>query len=216
VTRQFICLIAGALFCASPVLAEKVGTETIKLAKYDEKNLFQLKRPEVALDLKEKHEYYDIRGTSLTELRKQMKENGTRWNDNHTYAALTTWNIRYNYDINESGGRYSVASVKTKVDIVYRYPRLASAAGMSEQLAGQWSSYMENVTIHEIGHKDIAVKAAADINGALSSLGNFSSRRELNNVVDRVVEARLKTLKEDQIRYDAETHHGETQGAILR
>ncbi|WP_243372193.1 DUF922 domain-containing Zn-dependent protease [Geotalea sp. SG265] len=215
-TRQLIYLIAGALLCSTPVHAEKVGTESLQLAKYDEKNLFQLKKPEVALALKEKHEYYDIKGTSLADLRKQMKENGTRWNDDHTYAALTTWNIRYDYDIKESGGRYSIAAVKTKVDVVYRYPRLASTAGITEQLAGQWSSYMEHVTIHELGHKDLAVKAAADVNDLLSSLGSFGSRRELNSMVDRLVEARLKTLKEDQIRYDAETHHGETQGAILR
>jgi predicted secreted Zn-dependent protease len=209
-------LIAGALLCSSPVLAEKAGTETVKLAKYDEKNLFQLKKPEVALDLKEKHEYYEVRGTSLAELRKQMKENGTRWNDDHTYAALTTWNIKYDYDINESGGRYSIGAVKTKVDVVYRYPRLASTAGMTEQVAGQWSSYMEHVTIHEMGHKDLAVKAAAEVNEALSSLGTFGSRRELTRVADGIVASRLKKLNEDQIRYDAETHHGETQGAILR
>lgn len=215
-TRSVVWIIAGALFCAAPVFAVQTGIETMKMAKYDEKNLFQLKRPEVALDLKEKHEYYDIRGASLAELRKQMKENGTRWNDDHTYAALTTWNIKYNYDINESGGNYFIASVNTKLDVVYRYPRLASAAGMPEQVAGKWSSYMGNLIIHETGHKDIAVKAAADLNAALSSLGTFASRRELNKTVDRVVEARLKTLKEDQIRYDAETHHGEEQGAILR
>lgn len=212
-TKSFICLIAGALLCATPVLAER---ETVQMAKLGDYGMFQLKKPEVALSLKEKHEYYDIRGVSLTELRQQMKENGTRWNDNHTYAALTTWNIRYSFDVDEDNGRYSIVSASTKVDIVYRYPRLASLAGMSEQLTGQWSRYMGNLTIHEIGHKDIAVKAAADINEALASMGSYGSRRELNKAVDRMVEAKLKNLKEEQIRYDAETHHGETQGAILQ
>ncbi len=214
--KRYICLVAGALLCTSPVLAVKAETENIQMAKYDEKSLFQLQKPEVTLDLKEKHEYYNVSGGSIAELREQMKQNGTRWNDDRTYAALTTWNIKYKFDVAENNGRYSIGSVNTKLDIVYRYPRLASAAGLSEQVAGQWSNYMGNVNIHEIGHRDISAKAAADINQALSELGTFGSRRELNKSADRIVEARLKRLKEEQIKYDDDTHHGITQGAILK
>ena len=213
--RQLTYLLAAAFFLASPVLAEKIGTETVKLAKYEEQTPFQMERGEMTLDLKEKHEYYDISGVTLDELRGQMKKNGTKWGDNQTYAALTTWDIKYDYKVSENDGRYSIASVKTKADITYHYPRVVNSAGMPEDVAGHWNSYMYSLVVHEVGHKDIAVKAATDINEALSSIGHFDSKRELKKAVNLAVEEIFKNLRENQVKYDDDTHHGVTQGAVL-
>ncbi|MBJ6726969.1 DUF922 domain-containing protein [Geomesophilobacter sediminis] len=180
-------------------------------------NLFQPTPPAPAceLNVKEHYDFYDINGTSVGDLRKQMRSNGTRWNDGRVYAALTTWDIHYNYDIFEHDGRCGVKSVATDVDIVYHFPRRITSLATPDVIGGVWSDYYEHLKVHEFGHKELAIKAAGEINETLASLDNFSSRTDLEREVKRLIDAKLKKLNDDQVEYDAETHHGATQGAVL-
>lgn len=175
------------------------------------------KKPEVSCELKvrEKYRYYDIDGTDVVQLRKQMKRNGTKWDDGKVYAAVTSWDIRYSYDVSHQDGKCSVKSVKTDVDIVYQLPRRVSVVPDPE-LTALWDDYIVRLKEHEFGHKELAVKTAAEINQVLASLEGFSSRRELDREVDRLTDERFRRLKKHQVEYDDETRHGETQGAVLR
>lgn len=173
--------------------------------------------PEVSCELKvrEKYRFYDIDGANVAELRKQMKKNGTTWNDGKVYAGLTSWDIRYSYDVLSEDGKSWVNSVKTDVDIVYFLPRMVSATPGSE-LAVLWDDYLTRLKQHEFGHKDIAVKTGTEINEVFASLATFDSHDELEREVKRRTEEKLLRLKEVQVAYDHETRHGETQGAVLK
>ncbi|HBG04270.1 MAG: hypothetical protein A2075_02925 [Geobacteraceae bacterium GWC2_58_44] len=204
--------------CSSSLLAGDAGSlnDSLQVKADTSSKWFQPKRPEVSCELKvkEKYRYYEIDGTSVTQLRKQMKQNGTSWNDGKVYAAVTSWDIRYSYDIFHEDGRCFVKSVKTDVEIVYQLPRRTSSTSDPE-LTLLWDDYLARLKEHEFGHKDIAVKTAAEINQVLASLEGFSSRSELEQEANRRTEAKLRRLKEAQVEYDHETRHGETQGAIL-
>ena len=173
-------------------------------------------RQDISYDLKvrERYQFYDISGKTPSELRNQIKQNGTKWNDGNVYSGLTTWDIKYRYDISHDNGRCFINSATTKVDILYRLPRLLSA-GSDPELTVLWSNYLGHLTDHEFGHKDLAVKTASEINEMLASLGSFSSEDELEAEVRRRAGEKFKRLKEVQVEYDHETRHGETQGAIL-
>jgi len=173
-------------------------------------------RPEVSCELKvrERYEFYDVEGKTLDELRKQMKKNGTKWTDGNVYSALTTWDIKYRYDIFNDNGRYSIKSVNTKVNIIYRLPRM-TVAGTDPELTTLWNNYLARLQDHECGHKDIAVKAASEINEIFVSLAGFTSEDELEEQISLRTEEKFRQLKVLQIEYDDETRHGETQGAIL-
>ena len=205
------------ILCSSSVVAGDTGSlQQISGSALDESGLFQQTRPEVSCELKvkEKYRYYDIEGQSIGELRKKMNQKGTKWNDGKTYAAVTSWDIRYRYDVFHEAGRCSIKSVKTNVDIVYHLPRRTSSPS-GPDLSAQWDSYMKRLKEHEFGHKDLAVKAAAEINQILASLADFSSESELEQEIDRQTEEMFRRLKEEQVDYDDETRHGETQGAVL-
>jgi len=200
-------LLAGAADASKPYHQNNATIPARKL---------QQKRAEVSCELKvrENYQYYDIAGTSASQLRKQMKENGTKWPDGRVYAAVTSWDIRYSYDISYEGGRCSVKSVKTDVEIVYQLPR-SSSPELDPDLTQLWNDYLVRLKEHEFGHKDLAVKAASEINQVLVSLQGFSSDRELDREAKRRTGEKLQRLKEMQVRYDDETRHGETQGAVL-
>lgn len=206
-----------AITSSSLLAADYSSLEKLQRERQDNQpKVSQQVIPEVScqLNIKEKYQFYDIDGENVGELCKQMRENGTKWNDGKVYSALTTWDIHYGYDVTFAGGKCSVKSVKTDVDITYHLPRrISSCNGAS--LAAQWDDYLVHLKKHEFGHKDITVKSAGEINEILASLTNFSSQGELDREAKRRTDQKLDRLQQDQIGYDAETRHGETQGAIL-
>jgi predicted secreted Zn-dependent protease len=217
--RHLFRIIFVLLFSASPLLAGEANSyQHPRDAKYSaDDNSFRHKSHGASCRLRidENFEYYDIEGTTIAELKQQMRQGGTKWDDGKVYAALTTWDIRYNYEITEKAGTYSIKSVATDISVVFHLPNRIAVAAAPELLAGQWETYMENLMEHEYGHKDISVKAAAEINQTLASLESFSSKEKLDNEAKRLVAAKFKRLKELHIAYDEETRHGIMQGAIL-
>lgn len=218
-SRRLITIFVVLFFCAAPVFANETNLSDIKIAKYSADNpLLKYKMEEASRKLRidEKYDFYDIKGTSIAELKHQMKQGGTKWNDGKVYAALTTWDIQYDYEIIEKNGSYSIKSVATDISVVYILPnRVTAEADAPDLQAVEWRKYMDRLKEHEYGHKDISVKTAAEINEALASLGSFSSRADLDKSAKLLVEAKFKQLKKLQIAYDEETQHGITQGAIL-
>jgi len=208
-----------AFICAAPVLGEEGnGTRNIQLAKFVEntQSLQKESEPPPKVKIRENFDYYEIDGKTSDELRAQMKQHGTAWNDGKVYAALTTWDIRYHYDIDSAGGRYALSAVSTDVDIVFHLPKLITSAKTPEQLVSSWDSYFRNLKTHEFGHRDIAVAICREICQALNSLGSSSSKSELDHEAQDLIKAKFQKLRETQIQYDLETRHGKNQGAVLR
>jgi len=201
------------IFCSSSLCAGGLdsGKESSPQADHSSS-----KRPEVSCELKvtERYEFYDISGSTIDEWRRQMKQNGTRWNDGKVYAALATWDIRYRYQVSDRDDSYSVKSVKTDVEITYNFPRLVYY-GADAELVALWGKYLASLKQHEFGHKDLAVKTAGEINEVLAALDSFSSKSKLHQEAGRQADEKLQRLKSVQVAYDDETRHGETQGAIL-
>ncbi|HJV34537.1 MAG TPA: DUF922 domain-containing protein [Geomonas sp.] len=164
--------------------------------------------------MKEKYEYYDIEGVTVGDLQKAINHNGTKWGDGITYAAVTTWNIHYDYDVTDDDGRCSVKAVRTSVEIVYHLPRWLSPDSAGTLLSS-WNDYMAHLKKHEFGHKEIAVKSAGEINEVLASLQNFKNESDLDKEAKRRTNEKLRELKDLQVAYDAKTRHGATQGAVL-
>ncbi|WP_239028061.1 DUF922 domain-containing protein [Geomonas subterranea] len=166
------------------------------------------------LKVREGYRFYDISGRSLDDLVEQIRLNGTKWNDGKVYSAMTNWDIHYKYEVTCQNGRYSVKSAATRVDILYNMPRL-NLATCAPELAGTWSEYLTHLQRHEFGHKELAVKAASEMNEMFGTLPSFSSEEDLAAEITRRTEEKFHNLKELQIGYDHDTRHGETQGAVL-
>lgn len=217
---RFTFLVLMLFFSALPLKSQGADSkDRFKIAKTDRKEYMSgIKKHDISRELKinEHFIYYDIEGSNSDELRLQMRQNGTKWKDGKIYAALTTWDIRYKYDVVSENGRYTIKTVNTDISIEYIFPRKVGATSTtSDALTVQWKKYMDSLMEHEIGHKDLAVKTAGEINETLESLGGFDSRSELDSEAGRQVQAKLKKLKEIQIEYDNHTKHGEKQGAVL-
>lgn len=217
--KKIIFVVIAAMLCSSSLQAGQNDTSgSFKVAKVNPDDVaYKPKQLDVIrkLSVNEKYTFYDIKGQTAAEIRKEMRLNGTKWNDGKVYAALTSWNIRYRYEVISENGKYRIKSASTDIDVDISMPRWSPEQQASRELIEEWERYYRVLDEHEIGHRDLAVKAAGEINEILAGLGNFNSKAELDREAKKQAQARLKRMKEIQVEYDDHTNHGIKQGAAL-
>lgn len=187
----------------------------LKVANIDQNPLVpEAIPPAVTPQVTEKYEYYDIMGQTETDLRRQMSQNGIKWDDGKTYDALTTWNVKWNYGYDSAATGCVAQSFNATVDITFRYPRWIRGNDLVEPLATKWDTYMSNLILHENGHRDMAVQQTADFVRAVSELA-AQSCAELDRQIESLGRDSMAKLNSDERDYDATTIHGTTQGAVF-
>ncbi len=79
----------------------------------------------------------------------------------------------------------------------------------------KWDGYLQNLTLHENGHRDMVVAAATRFSRAVARLPHgltCADRDEEVRTLNREIMAQLNAAQEE---YDADTGHGATQGALF-
>lgn len=208
---QRIVVFVMAICIATSAIA---ADENVKLANI-EKNI----RPGAALgsvvpQVSEQYEYYDIIGQTEKELRRQMSEYGIKWDDGKTYDALTTWSVKWNYGYSTSTAGCMAQPFNATVDITFRYPRWIRGDAAVEPLAAKWDSYMNNLIVHENGHRDMAIQHTADFAAVAAELV-APSCADLDRQIESLGRERMAKLNSEERDYDTTTIHGATQGAVF-
>jgi len=161
------------------------------------------------------YDYYDIEGRTAAELREQMNIYGVAWTDGNIYDAYTGWDVKWNYQYRLIDESCSILSVTTTLTVVFRLPRWVNYATGTAVLKKKWDAYMQSLRLHENGHKDIGVKAAAEIEKSIAELKPAETCNDLaetaNQLGRRIISENAATERE----YDAQTNFGETQGAVF-
>lgn len=160
-------------------------------------------------------EYYEIAGSQVDDLRSQICEKGCRWPDGKTYDSVTNWHVKWDYDREEGPQACSVRDFRVTVDILYRYPKWIMPNDPPRELVEKWERYLRRLTNHEEGHRDRAVEAAADLMRTVEGLPGSPTCKDLDRVIRSVSRKRMELLSEQQKKYDGDTCHGATQGAML-
>ena len=165
--------------------------------------------------VRETYDTYNVHGTSIPELRAGLRRSGVRMNNGDMYDALTSWNVRWEYDYDRSPAGCSVDDFRALVDVIIRYPRWVPNDDAPAPLADAWDAYLHSLIRHEQGHRDIAVAAADGLIRAAAALPPAATCVDLDRAVEALGRSFMKQLTLDQQAYDAETSHGTMQGAVL-
>jgi predicted secreted Zn-dependent protease len=193
--------------------------DKVEMASVDKDVHLRVIKPSVPPVVTEKYEYYEVKGGSETELRCDMNNNSCKWEDGKKYDSVTSWRVKWDYGYDRGSQACSAVSFKASVEVVFRYPQWVNAGGgdggVSQPLVAKWDRYMKNLAIHENGHRDMAVKAAAELSHAVAELPPAQSCADLDREVRALCRLRMKKLNEDEKAYDVSTKHGLTQGAIF-
>lgn len=157
------------------------------------------------------YEYYDIFGTTESELRQEMDSKGILFKDQR-YDAFTDWQVKWNYKYARAKTGCSIGTVIVSVAIIYKFPRWKNHDAANQDLLFKWYNYISALKVHEKGHATIAKEVAEEIETTLLKIG------EKNNCESCRVEANAKAnsildkYKEKEALYDTSTSHGKTQG----
>lgn len=163
----------------------------------------------------EEYDYYDIRGNDEKELRRQMGQNGTQWDDGKTYDSVTSWDINWDYGYDSAPQGCKIASFRTILKITFRFPKWLRTDNAPQPLAAKWDDYIKKLVLHENGHRDLAVRAAAKISRAVAELPTARSCADLDREVRALGLEIAAKLNRDEKEYDTTTNHGMAQGAVF-
>jgi predicted secreted Zn-dependent protease len=149
-------------------------------------------------------QYYDITGTTATELRASINASGPVDSSGQHNDALTMWNIDWTWPLNpDSSCILSNATITTTITVTF--PRWSPAPGASATLVQQWNTYQAALVTHESGHVSFVVATAPDVLAAIKGATCATA--------EAAAQAAVARIRQHDVDYDAETSHGATQGA---
>jgi len=163
----------------------------------------------------EKYEYYDICGCSEEELQCDLKQKCITWKDGRKYDSLTSWDMKWDHGYDQASETCAIRSFRPIVEITFRYPKWKRTEDAPKSLREKWDRYIQNLIVHENGHRDMVVEAANDLAHAAVQLSPASSCDDLDRNVRSLFRKSMEKLKKDQREYDEITMHGTTQGAVF-
>ena len=158
--------------------------------------------------------YYDVSGSTVGELAAEMRQKGPVDSDGHKYDADTKWFVKWAYRYQQTGEGCRLQPVTVSVRVDYIVPRLAAPSAVPANLRGRWDNFASKLTTHERGHGRHGVDAARDVERSLREL--FGSCKTIGAEADALARQVIAKYNRLDVQYDAETHHGASQGAVLR
>jgi predicted secreted Zn-dependent protease len=206
--RRYIITLFFLFLATSAFAAEG----RIEVASIDKEHSPRKYRPPLVI---EKNEYYEVRGNSEKDLRHQMCQNGCTWDDGRKYDSVTNWYWTWEYGTEHASPACSADDFSVTIEVTFRLPKWVRTDEAPRPLVDKWDGYMKHLTLHEQGHRDRAVDAAAEFSRAVARLPRSLSCADRDQQVRTLSSEIMAQLNTAQQEYDADTSHGATQGALF-
>jgi predicted secreted Zn-dependent protease len=158
--------------------------------------------------------YYDIAGTTESDIRNQISSLGPR-DTFGTWGASTRWNVDWFYSYLNSPSGCSAGSVRVQLGVTITLPHWNVPGRAAPRLVANWQRFSSAVLVHEGGHRDLALEGANELGRALLALPPAPSCAELEQTARASGEAMVGQYNRLQLLYDQTTKHGATQGAVF-
>ena len=107
----------------------------------------------------------------------------------------------------------TIADATVFVDSRITLPDWEAPPNPDPSLATQWADFLEALREHEAGHQALVMRGAERVRQTLRGV-HGPHCEPLRARADSAAQAVLASIRDDDARYDAETRHGATQGAI--
>jgi predicted secreted Zn-dependent protease len=165
--------------------------------------------PEVAETVETIH--YDIAGRNEGELAGQMRLLGP-----DGFFGRLDHGLGYRYGYVWDGRVCALSEVEISLELTFRYPRWTNPDQARRRVREAWDRFYAALVVHEEGHAEIAREGAQDLAEALAGLPARDDCDRLRADIAQTARETIGAMHEAQRRYDAETGHGQTQGAVIR
>ena len=157
-------------------------------------------------------ETYAVEGRTADQVLASMASGALRTEEG-AYFGLTTSELSLRYRRTPAAGGCVLTDVEVDLALTITLPEWTAASGAEPGLARAWGRFRRALAGHEGRHRRIAEAGADEIARALGGL-----RRETCAATEAEARRRLQRAEIEitaaQRRYDAETDHGRTEGAV--
>jgi predicted secreted Zn-dependent protease len=150
--------------------------------------------------------YYDISGSTESELRAQLDALGPTGYDGYKGDATTNWFISWDWPgYGNSVCDLSAATVSLTVEVTF--PRWTPPEDAGTDLVDRWAGYTRRLAEHERGHVDFVAANYESVTDAIKAA--------TCETAEAAAQEALASIRQHDTDYDAETDHGATQGAVF-
>jgi len=159
---------------------------------------------------------YRIYGSTADELRDQIKHCAPGASDTALaeFTGETTYNLSWQYSVQVSGDSCRLVNAKVGLHLVTSLPDWPGSSTATAGLTGRWQAFMTGLITHEQGHAALDKIYGAKLVSDLNNLGTIACTA-LKNDAEAIVQADTTALNQANAQYDAQTDHGNSQGAVL-
>ena len=129
------------------------------------------------------------------------------------FHGFTRWDVRWNFRWFESAnGRCRITDTTTSLSATITLPKLT---GADRDQAAVFEPFVTALRAHELGHYAIGKEAASTVDFRIRNLPEMASCPALESAANQTGHATLEEFRQRELRYDATTGHGRTQGAVM-
>jgi len=157
---------------------------------------------------------YPVRHETGTSLARAINAATPVIDGNKKYHGHTRWDIqwRYTYDKTSDLRTCKVKAISVTLKATITLPELSSK---DDKVIAQFNHYLPALKKHELGHLQIAQETAKKIDKTLLAHPALPSCELLKTALNANGMALTEEAKTQDVQYDAQTRHGQTQGAYL-
>lgn len=158
--------------------------------------------------------YYDVTGDSAGSLRDDLNSKGPL-DHGQRFDALTTWHVTWKYLYVPVGTGCKFTQMSTSLDGTIELPRWEHTGFVPGPLRRDWKRYLAALRVHEDGHYAHGVAARNEIQALGQSFQIAGSCTTIAKAFNDEATSIMDKYGAMDLKYDHDTGHGKTQGAIF-
>lgn len=135
--------------------------------------------------------------------------------DGKRYPAYTHWRVDWNYTYQFVPGTCKLVKLTATVSGTITLPRWVDSRDASNSLVQSWDAMVAALRVHENGHYAHGIAAAQEIEALQNTVGSAADCPSLEKEINAQSQAIVDKYSALDVKYDEDTKHGQTQGAVL-
>jgi predicted secreted Zn-dependent protease len=152
---------------------------------------------------------YPVSGSTIRELAAQANQAQDGW------AAYADWRTTWRFSWLDSGVSCDVTEGEVTLRVRITYPEWRPPAGANPGVVRRWQRFMDDLTIHELGHVTIALQGADAIDELFDGGMTAATCADVEQAADAAATRMHDRFERVNRRYDESTDHGVAQGTGL-
>ncbi len=160
---------------------------------------------------------YTVTGKTLNEISASLEKNALA--DPHepdsAYYARTNWSIQGQRSWTPTTRGCEVDRGTVTVAITITLPALKTTTGVSADVLNRWNTFIRNTSAHEQGHARLALEGARTYQRNLGNLAPAANCDVIQTQLRDQHNRDFDAIDRVNVKYDTDTQHGLTQGAVF-